>query len=95
MTARTRGTLTPDAETARDADGRGIFAAYGGATHNERSANAERLALCWNALEAFDDATVTRLAAHLAAFNGDELNDLLDDQAGPHDETRGRTVENG
>ncbi len=39
--------------------------------------NAARLVLCWNALEGFDGPTVTRLAAWLERYNGDELRQML------------------
>jgi hypothetical protein len=42
--------------------------------------DAERLALCWNALEPFDDATVAHLAGWLARYNADELNEMMDQE---------------
>ncbi len=39
--------------------------------------DAERLVLCWNAMEHMDDATVTRLAAYLGKYNADELDQML------------------
>ena len=42
--------------------------------------DAERLTLCWNTLEHLDDKTVNRLAAWLARYNADELNDMMDQE---------------
>lgn len=39
--------------------------------------DAERLCLCWNTLEGFDNATVERLGRWLEQHNGDELDQML------------------
>lgn len=45
-----------------------------------RPGDAERLALCWNALEGMDDDTVRRLGEWLARYNADELRQMLDEE---------------
>lgn len=64
-----------------DSSGENVLDAGGGEYQPyAKPEDAERLALCWNALEGLDGDTVRRLGAWLAKYNNDELRQMLDEE---------------
>ncbi len=84
MSARTRGQVCAAVGNFIRPIGGGIIAeARGTREYEENTENAIRLALCWNTLEHLDGPTVSRLAKWLERYNGDELNQMMDEET-PH-----------